>query len=459
MRTTARQSWWRRAAVAAVASGSFVPVVAAATFAPPVNVSQNPGNSFVPVVAVPSALTPKLFWHDFTSSPNLLWCADGAGAAWGPAAECTMNVNRSWRPAAVVDSQGRVHLAWRDRAGAQDDILYARYDGVAWSAPENISQSGFRSSNPWVALGPSDNPHVLWEQDSDGAGTVAFYESYHDGAVWSAPADTGLPFDQAVFFDTIRVAGDGSGNMHAAWHDGPTSTTDVFYAMRPPGGPWGAPENISQSPPDLSVEPAIAVAADGRVHLVWIEQDAVTGLFFEVWFTSKPPSGPWSVPFDVSQQGDDAARPAIAVAPATGDVHIAWWVRGGNDVFHVGNPRDFPTNVSQSADPSEWADVAAGPGGGVYVAWAENLGSNVEVFAAAAEDRIELKMVDERSSDGVFLTWTADSPPYGVGRSLNRDVTVGWTELTPPAGIPGTDWTDPNVLFDGTLYFYGVEPR
>ena len=114
--------------------------LSAASFRAAVNVSSNAENSLLPSLVVsesgPTLGQAHVFWHDYSSAPNRLWCALDPGDGWLMGSECTPNVNRAWSPRAVIDGRGFIHLVWRDRATA-DDIHYALFDG-SWSVPVKL---------------------------------------------------------------------------------------------------------------------------------------------------------------------------------------------------------------------------------------------------------------------------------------------------------------------------------
>jgi hypothetical protein len=445
-------------AVAALLLAGWPRALAQSGFGAPVNVSQSPGPSFLPALTVdPVTGRGSLFWHDFSSSPNLLWCAAGGAGAWDPAAPCPVNRTQSWNPQAVLDRFGCLHLAWRDRSGGQDDILYARFDGTAWTVPDNLSQSAGRSDNPALAVDPDGRPHVLWEDNT--SGLVRFHEAHHDGTGWSAAADTGLPFVQGTFLDTIECACDPTGALHAVWEDGATTLTEVYHARRPPGGPWDAPEVVSSTPLSASVEPHLAVGGDGTLHAVWVEQEARTGNTFEVVHATRPASGGgWGPAVDVSRQGGNCYEPTVAVDPVDGVARIAWMLAEDGDIHFVAAPGAAPVNVSRSAALSERPALALDAAGVPTIAWEEVVGTGRDIFVAtpAATVPILLKAVADRLRGDVVLGWSGGEAPWLVRRSLTPDVAGSGNPITPPGGTATAGWVDPGVLADPTLYFYDV---
>lgn len=445
------------------ALGALVMVAAstaasAQSLSAPVNVSASANGSQLPSLVVDAFGTPRLFWHDFTSAPNLLWCSEHDGTAWSAGSPCAPNVTQSWSPRAAADRFGDVHLAWRDRTGGNDEILYARFDGTSWSAPVNVSRTAEASGNPTLAVDSLGNPHVAWEEGP--AGAKRFFEAWFDGAAWTPARDTGLPFVQAAALDVLRIGFAPDDTLHAVWHDGATSLTEIWHAELPPGGAWGAAENVSSSPTEVSVEPALAFAPDGTLDVAWVEQDPVIATAFETCLSARSTAGTWGPRQDVSQQGSSCYRPAIAVG-SDGVPRLAWHAdtATGKEVFFVQRPGDTPANVSSSAADSSRVTLALDPSDAAWLAWTEGATTTAEIYASTTatlpRGPVLLRVSKNEAAGDVILTWTGAVAPWRVRRGDGPDPAgASWTELSAPAGAPTPDWTDAGVLRDGTNRFY-----
>lgn len=429
----------------------------AQSFAPPANISQSASGSYLPSLTRdrggPAAGTLRLFWHDFTSSPNLAWCSESISGSFPPGAACAFNVTQSWTPRAASDAFGVTHVVWRDRTGGVDDIYHARFDGLAWSAPENLSRSAAASRNPVLAIDPWDRPHVVFEEDTPGG--VRYFESHFDGSAWSLPADTGLAYSTA---DTLRLACDGAGVLHAVWPIGATPT-EVAHAERPDGGAWSAAENLSLSPGSYSVEPAIAVDAGDGLHVAWVEQDAAAGTFSEICMSSRSAGGAWSPRQDITSLRGDAYHPAIAVgSDDVARVAFGWGPLGDREVLFLASPGATPVNVSVSAGvDSDRASLLLDDTDAPWIAWQEGSAPTPEVYLAAAASAPPpaiLLMVAKAGAD-VLLSWTGGAAPFTVSRAAAPGAPLPWPALTPGAGIAARAWTDAGAAADGvTLWCY-----
>jgi hypothetical protein len=366
-------------------------------------------------------------------------------------------VSRSYAPRAAADGAGRTHLVWRDLNAGADEIYHSVHDGIAWSAPRNISRTTGSSRNPVIAIDPWDRPHVLWEEDPGGG--VRFYETHFDGASWSAARDTGLPFAQGAFLDVLRIACDGAGTLHATWHDGPTSLTEVFHAERPDAGAWSVPENVSDTPGSLSSEPALAIGPDDALHVAWVEQDNLVANVFEICWSTRPSGGTWSARQDVTRLRGDVARPFVAVGrDAVPRFSLSAGPFGGRDIAFVAAPGATPVAVAPSVAESARSMLVLDDTDGAIVAWQEGNVPTPEIFVAfetrAVTAPILLSVAKDEAAGDVLLSWTGGAPPYTVAGTVTVDGDpTGW----PTLGTPATaDWIDVGVLRDGRLLFYDV---
>jgi hypothetical protein len=441
--------------------GAAAPPVVAQAFDAPVNVSQSSNGSYLPSLTIdragPEAGTLRVFWHDFTSVPNLAWCSEGGAAGFGAGAACAFNVTRSWTPRAASGPAGVTHVAWRERTPAgEDDIFHARYDGIAWSTPVNVSTSAASSSNPALALDPWDRPHVVWEEASGGG--VAYFESHFDGAAWSAPRDTGLPFAAA---DMLRLACDGAGVLHAAWPAGDPSSMEVLHAQRPDGGAWSAPQNLSSTPGSYSTEPSIATGPGDSVHVAWVEQDPRTGASSEICISSRSGGGAWAPWQPVTALGQDAYHPSLAVgADGVPRVAMGSGPPGGREVLYVPAPGASPVNVSLSpAVDSDRSALVLDDAGSPWIAWQEGSAPTPEIHVAgpAGSPVAPILLRVAREGADVVLTWTGGAAPWIASRSAAPDAPAPWPEITPAGGIRSPAWIDAGAVGDGVLRFYVID--
>jgi len=206
---------------------------------------------------------------------------------------------------------------------------------VLGAGPVNLSQSPGRSANPTIAAA-GDSTMVVWEEGD------ALWFARKSNAGWSAAA----PVPSAVGSLPAVVATGERYELVWSGFDEIGGNFEVYHSQFE-GGSWSLPEIISASAED-SIQPDIAVAADGTRLVVWVEVDAADRFLYAA---SALAGGPWTygpVP------GGEGTSPDAA---AGGGVwHLAW----SNDVD--GDGADDVLYIQRGAAGWGLLEVVAGSG-------------------------------------------------------------------------------------------------
>lgn len=226
---------------------------------------------------------------------------------------------------------------------------------------------------------------------------------------WSAPAwpiegDVGEP---AVAFDTAGAA-------HLAWtqagedRDG-RPTTFVGYARRE-GGAWTAAERLPCAPPEAAEavacsEPALAVDAAGRLHIVYV---AVRAHGADIVQRERPAGSRqrWSAGVRVSDGGDHVRRGAPAVvADHIGHLHVAWadGLDGRSEVRYRqrladGSWRDASVINEPAAGSQAAPSLVVATDGTVHAAWRDDRDGLPAIWTSMLPERSFVWWPDARIS-------------------------------------------------------------
>ena len=226
---------------------------------------------------------------------------------------------RLYDPQLIADSQGRVHAFW---IGADSALLYSSASAIElaaadpWAEPRQLGQSALAFS---VAVDSVDRLHLgyvrnlesedapagiyyrqLSPSDAEWRGAVPIYLSNYFRAVPQAEANIHLATVTRGTAEDVLIA----------WDNRPLEL--VFLARSGDGGgTWDSPQVIdarqtSDAPGAPGPRNIVLVAADGRVHLAWIDGDGETCLQHQ-----------WSEDGGVSWRGPQPVSVVTGVCPTT----------------------------------------------------------------------------------------------------------------------------------------------
>jgi len=227
---------------------------------------------------------------------------------------------RSEQPACAVDSRGTVHLVWTNEIGGNEGIVYAyKPTNGEWSVPVNISSNNQGSRFPSIAVGPDDKLHLAWQDASPyghpGPVWRIFYSERAVGGDWTTPETIAGERDYVV--PKLAVDGDGSVHMvwlYGGWYEG------IRYRCRTSAGVWLPDETVVPYPAVLD-HPAIAVDGSRSVHLT-VGEAIDTAYNTDILYFTKPKSGAWSAPLDISSPRNGLH--GWVGADGLGNVHCVW---------------------------------------------------------------------------------------------------------------------------------------
>lgn len=348
-------------------------------WSPPTNLSSSVGESKRPAVVVGVDGALHVVWEDQAPGNwEVFYASKEAGADWTPPTNVSNSPGGSFRPAVAVGPDGSVHVVWHDDTPGNYEILYAtKAPGGKWSAPINISNSSGSSYWPSMAVGADGSVHVAWHDDTSDNWEILSASRGPDG-LWS-PATDISGSEGTSFIPKLFVESDGL--IDAVWQDNTSRNWDIFSASRPPGGPWSAPLNISRSDGD-SAPFAAAQSADSSLRVVWRES-APSGP--RLLSASKSPGGPWSAPEDVSGPVGGSG-PFLIGTGKDWSLYMLWddSTLGNQEVFFAGKAADDPwsppINISESPDDSTLGGLATGADGSLHVVWQEGPPNQGDIF-------------------------------------------------------------------------------
>jgi hypothetical protein len=226
------------------------------------------------------------------------------------------NPGRSERPSIAVDSKGTVHLVWTDDTPGNEEIFYAfKPAGGSWSTPVNLSNNPRSSRFPSIKIDKNDVIHLAWQDCNPDGFWRIFYSKKSNNGTWSIPETiTG-----GYMYVGPQLAVDDSGNVHLIWYYG-GYYLGIRYAMRRKEGTW-TPQTTVVGPIGVAYS-GIAVDNQGNAHVVWDWydfEDTNGAIYYSI---KRKDDSVWSQPANISNTRH--ARFPDIIADNQGNVHIVW---------------------------------------------------------------------------------------------------------------------------------------
>jgi hypothetical protein len=287
-----------------------------------------------PQVAVDGQGNAVAVWASSNATNDIVQAAARpAGGAWqAPTTPSTAGQNAE-APQVAVDGQGNAVAVWERHIpandGGTDSIVQAaaRPAGGAWQAPVNLSAAGRDAFIPQVAVDGQGDAVAVWTSFDSSATAIVQAAARPAGGAWQAPVNLSAAGQNA---QNPQVAVDGQGNAVAVWPGFDGTSQIVQAAARPAGGVWQAPVNLSAAGQNAG-NPQVAVDARGDAVAVWTSSNGTNDI---VQAAVRPAGGAWQAPADLSPAGQDARSPRVAM-DARGNAVAVWGLNGDGNTTNA----------------------------------------------------------------------------------------------------------------------------
>ncbi|MCI0399230.1 MAG: hypothetical protein L0332_14030 [Chloroflexi bacterium] len=259
------------------------------------------------------------------------WREVGQGSASGGGVSNTPG--DSFNPSLAVAPDGTVYVAWQDSLADSKQIYVRRWQGTTWEEVGNDPANGQGISrsqdaqDPRIALDSRGTPYIAWVDSSTGGSFI--YIRHWNGEEWEE-IGTGLASGTGIgdggVFSLVLSADD---IPYVAWMS--RSSKDFDWVIKV--SRWSAVslewETIDPeaSRADWSRHsPTLAAAPDGKVYLAWENSNLWGEGIFVVWWNGRDwqevalGSGSMN---GISGHDSRDTDPFIAVG-ADGTIYVAW---------------------------------------------------------------------------------------------------------------------------------------
>ena len=197
---------------------------------------------------------------------------------------------QGWYTRMAVDSDGNIHAVWNERVNnlpSQNEIHYSRSsdNGQTWSAINQDIIISFddgtdANTNSDIAIDSDDIIYVVWPEDVNDIREIHYSISYDGGDTWTGQTrDAYLSFLGGTDALNPSLAVDHNDVIHVVWNqDDPlTGIDEIYYSRSTNGGQtWSSQTSetiISYGDGQAAGYPEIAVGANNEILVVWREAD------------------------------------------------------------------------------------------------------------------------------------------------------------------------------------------
>ena len=228
-------------------------------------------------------------------------------------------------PAIAIGPDSKIHLVWADTSSGDWNVRYSySTDGSATfhqPVPVGAQAGGAMREHPALAVDPHGRIHIAWEEGRDGSRDITY--AYSDnGETFSPPmrvSDDATQADQAR--PALAVGRDGT--VYLAWQDNRNGDWDVYSARLANGSDtFGPNQRVNVETRGPQVDPAIGVDSQGRVHVVWADDQSGTRRVYYAHSEGETFSRGRVVGSGLMADLSDEV-PSLAVGPDD-TVHVAW---------------------------------------------------------------------------------------------------------------------------------------
>jgi hypothetical protein len=303
---------------------------------------------------------------------GLTAASPAAASLWTAAANVSEEGQSAYRPQVAVDAAGDAIAVWARSNGSNDVVQAAlKPAGELWGKPATLSEAGEEASAPEVAVDSAGEAIAVWTR-SNGSNDVVQAALKPAGEPWGTPVALSEAGQDA---HAPEVAVDSAGEAIAVWTGSNGSNDVVQAAVKSAGEPWAKSAPISEAGQEAS-EPEVAVDAAGDATVVWTRYIGLSsgGMSnYVVQATVKPVGEVWEAPTTVSEESkEEGLEPRVAV-DAAGDATAIWkrFAYGGRAiqtaVKPVGKPWGTPTSFGQGGDPR----IVVNAAGDAAAIWSE----------------------------------------------------------------------------------------
>ena len=365
----------------------------------------------------------------------------GIGSSWTVSKRITWNSGTSSPNDMARDLSNNLYIVWTDNTSGNTEVYFKKStdNGVTWIMHKRLTYTPVPSGPVTIGVDSSNIIHIIWVDGYNDIWDLYYKNSTDGGSTWSSRVR--LTWGQTGKAYTPSMVVDKNDNIHVVWtitlHA--TTNSEIFYKNSTDGGINWSPLNRLTYMAENSKEPVIATdlpKGTPYVHVIW--SDRGTGNYEIYHKRSTDLGSSWSAPNRLTWTIGVSNYPAVAVAYDQG-VHIVWMdsSSGNFDIYHKrsgdrGVTWSSAKRLTWNTGSSMYPKVSPGLTQTVYVVWDDQPAS-----ASFGNHEIYFKQSTDSGINwgaSVRLTYTSGESYYPVAEKGSAgNLHLLWARGSAPA--------------------------
>ncbi|HTU16374.1 MAG TPA: hypothetical protein VMF31_14400 [Solirubrobacterales bacterium] len=409
-------------------------------FGVPIDLSVDGQNASSPQITTSPDGTATAIWTRRNGNNWIIQTATRPpGGDFGAPIDLSAAGQNASAPQITTSPDGTTTAIW-SRYDGNDLIIQTatRPPGGAFEAPISLSAGGQDAAVPQITAGPDNTTTAIWRRNN-GNDWIVQAAIRPPGGAFGAPFDLSAAGQDAT---APQITAGPDNTTTAVWSRNNGNDWIVQAATRPPDGAFEAPIDLSAAGQNASI-PQITTSPDGGTTAIWRHTD---GNDWTIQASTRPPGGDFGAPFNLSTAGQNAIDPQITTSP-DGTTTAIWSRNNGDD--HIiqaatrppGSAFEAPIDLSAAGQNASVPQITAGPDGTTTAVWSRTDGNNL-ITQAASTSLPEHKLTVIKQGDGAGRV---SSAPVGIDcgalcEATFTSHTMVTLTATPEAGSSFSGW-------------------
>jgi hypothetical protein len=249
------------------------------TFNPKIELSSGKSISFSPQLAVTENGNVYVVWTDINNktrdSDIEFISSNNSGMTFNPKIEIRGGDTLSFSPEIVATEKGAVHVVWVDKSVKTEDLdinFKSSHDsGRTFDDRKRLRSNDLLSSSPQMAATESGQVYVVWtdKNSTTSENRISFRPSYDGGRTFDRVINLNKDREDLLNSSSPQLAVAVNGTVYVVWVDDQIQFKEILVN----DGIVSNPIFLSNKSAS-SLSPQLAVASNGHTYVFWIDENS-----------------------------------------------------------------------------------------------------------------------------------------------------------------------------------------